>query len=92
MRKLQKAAVVVAMLGSVGFLGAGTAFAGDHGSDIEVSQANECKSHDLNIDILGNVGVANGVLGNLLGGEGDPGAQVTKQGSSVSCTNSAFGG
>lgn len=92
MRKLQKAAVVVAMLGSVGFLGAGTAFAGDGGPDIAVGQANECKSHDLNINILGNVGLANGVLGNLLGGEGDPGAQSTSLGSTVSCTNTAFGG
>ncbi|WP_328537200.1 hypothetical protein [Streptomyces sp. NBC_00344] len=91
MRKFQKAAVVVAMLGSVGFIGAGTAFAGDGGS-IDVKQANACRSHDLNVDVLGEVGILNGVLGNALNGEGDAGAQSTHQGSSVSCSNGAFGG
>ncbi|MFF6993775.1 hypothetical protein ACFY93_02245 [Streptomyces sp. NPDC008313] len=89
MRKIQKVAVVAAMLGSVGFIGAGTASAND-GGDIGVSQANQCRSHDLNIDILGEVGILNGLAGNLLGGEGNPGAQATHQGSSVSCSNSAF--
>ncbi|MEK8145493.1 hypothetical protein NKH18_41550 [Streptomyces sp. M10(2022)] len=70
MRKLQKAGVVVAMLGSLGFIGAGTAFAGE-GPNVDVTQSTTCKSHDLNIDILGNVGVLNGLLGNALGGEGD---------------------
>ncbi|KUJ64353.1 hypothetical protein ACZ90_57300 [Streptomyces albus subsp. albus] len=92
MRKLHKAAVVVAMLGSVGFMGAGTAFAGGggNGTDIDVSQANHCRSHDLNVDVLGEVGILNGLAGNLLGGEGDPGAQKTHQGSSVVCANEAF--
>jgi hypothetical protein len=90
MRKFQKAAVVVAMLGSVGFIGAGTAFAGD-GGNIGVAQANECRSHDLNLDVLGNVGLVNGLAGNLLSGEGNSGAQSTKQGSTVTCSNSAFG-
>ncbi|MFD9500663.1 hypothetical protein [Streptomyces sp. NPDC060035] len=89
MRKLQKAAVVVAMLGSVGFIGAGTAHAGG-GPSIGVEQANACSSHDLNVDVLGNVGILNGLAGNALGGEGDPGAQLTKQGSTVTCANSAF--
>jgi hypothetical protein len=88
MRKIQKAAVVAAALGSIAFIGAGTAYAG--GAD-DIKQANNCKSHDLNVDILGNVGVANGVLGNLLNGEGDPGAQSTKQGSTVSCMNTVKG-
>lgn len=91
MRKLQKAAVVVAMLGSIGSIGAGTASAGGHdGPDIEVSQSTTCTSHDLNLDILGNVGVLNGVAGNLLNGEGDPGAQSTKLGSTADCSNDAF--
>ena len=89
MRKIQKVAIVAAMLSSVGFIGTGTASAND-GPDIGVSQANQCRSHDLNIDILGEVGVLNGLAGNLLGGEGNPGAQSTQQGSSVSCANSAF--
>ncbi|MEU4011792.1 hypothetical protein [Streptomyces pseudogriseolus] len=43
MRKFQKAAVVAAMLGSVGFLGAGVSYAGDE-PNVEVTnnQANLC--------------------------------------------------
>ncbi|MDQ0788637.1 hypothetical protein QFZ63_003471 [Streptomyces sp. B3I7] len=89
MRKIHKAAVVVAMLSSVGFMGAGTASAHE-GPDVDVTQANACRSHDLNVDVLGEVGLLNGVLGNALGGEGNPGAQATHQGSSVSCSNDAF--
>ncbi|MET8171873.1 hypothetical protein [Streptomyces clavifer] len=89
MRKLQKAGVVVAMLGSLGFIGAGTAFAGD-GPSVDVTQSTTCKSHDLNVDILGNVGILNGLLGNALNGEGDPGAQSTKLGSTMDCSNDAF--
>ncbi|MEV6792617.1 hypothetical protein AB0M87_11555 [Streptomyces sp. NPDC051320] len=91
MRKFQKAAVVAAMLGSVAFLGAGTASAHDEGGpDIGVKQSASCKSHDLNLDVLGEVGVLNGLLGNALNGEGDPGAQATSQGSSMGCNNSAL--
>ncbi|QMU70199.1 hypothetical protein [Streptacidiphilus sp. P02-A3a] len=96
MRKLQKIAVVAALLGSVGFAGAGTAFAhgdgGFGGDQFQVQQSTSCKSHDLNLDVLGEVGVLNGVAGNLLGGEGNPGAQASKLGSSLGCNNSAFGG
>ncbi|WEB38161.1 hypothetical protein MOV08_01775 [Streptomyces yunnanensis] len=111
MRKLRKAAVVIAVLGSVGLLGAGTANAhgGNQGgtssfsSDGEdggkkggkdgmfnVSQGTQCRSHDLNIDILGAVGVLDGALGNALNGEGAAGAQETKLGSSMGCNNEAF--
>ncbi|WP_255954191.1 hypothetical protein [Streptomyces odontomachi] len=90
MRKMQKAAVVVAMLGSIGFVGAGTAAAGDGGS-LDLTQSNTCKSHDLNIALLNNIGVANGVLGNLLSGEGNPGAQSFEQGSDLTCANTAGG-
>ncbi|MFJ8859192.1 hypothetical protein ACIRD8_12220 [Streptomyces sp. NPDC102451] len=91
MRKLQKAAVLVAMVGSVGFIGAGTASAGGHDApEFNVQQATSCVSHDLNVDVLGNVGVLNGVAGNLLGGEGNPGAQATKLGSTQDCSNDAF--
>ena len=62
----------------------------DEGPDVDVTQANACRSHDLNVDVLGEVGLLNGVLGNALGGEGNPGAQATHQGSSVSCSNDAF--
>lgn len=91
MRKIQKAAVVAAILGSIGFVGAGTASASggyghsDDNGDVSISQHTSCVSHDLNVDVLGNVGVANGVLGNLAGGEGNPGAQGTDQGSEQGC-------
>jgi hypothetical protein len=88
MRKIRSAAVVAAMLGSVGFIGAGTAFAGGHDSGLDISQVNACRSHDANVDVLGNVGVLNGLAGNAVNGEGNPGAQNTSQGSTVLCANS----
>ncbi|MFC5217885.1 hypothetical protein [Streptomyces coerulescens] len=98
MHKLRKAAVVVAALGTVGLLGAGTATADGHGGHggkgggdkFSVLQSSNCKSHDLNVDVLGQVGVLNGLLGSALNGEGDPGAQDTHIGSSMGCNNSAF--
>ncbi|MFD4035188.1 hypothetical protein ACFWVP_32915 [Streptomyces sp. NPDC058637] len=90
MRKLQKAAVVVAMLGSVGFIGSGTAFAGDEGPGIDVKQSSACESHDTSVNILNNVGVLNGLLSGLIGNEGDPGAQDFKVGSTMDCSNDAF--
>ncbi|WP_407554171.1 hypothetical protein QOM21_30195 [Streptomyces sp. Pv4-95] len=75
MRNLRKAAVVAAALASVSFLGAGTATA-------QPANGGWCKSHDMNVDVLGEVGVLNGLLGNAINGEGDPGAQDTHQGSS----------
>jgi len=89
MRKIYKAAALAAMLGSLGLAGIGTAAASDGGKTV-VRQSTECKSHDLNLDILGEVGVLNGVAGNLLGGEGNPGGQATALGSNQGCDNSAF--
>ncbi|KUM78381.1 hypothetical protein J7F01_04215 [Streptomyces sp. ISL-22] len=98
MHKLQKAAVVVVALGSVGLMSAGTATAqgldghgGKKGGDkVSVLQSSHCKSHDLNVDVLGQVGILNGVLGNALNGEGNSGGQDTHIGSSMGCDNSAF--
>ncbi|MER6026184.1 hypothetical protein [Streptomyces sp. NPDC001851] len=97
MYKLRKAAVLVAALSSVGVLTAGTAHAagwgrgdGHGGSQFSVQQSTQCKSHDLNIDVLGAVGVLNGVLGNGLNGEGDAGSQSSHLGSTMGCSNSAF--
>ncbi|MFG3201096.1 hypothetical protein [Streptomyces sp. NPDC048192] len=77
MRKLGKAAVAAAVIGGVSLMGVGPASAaapsGGHGGG--------CRSHDFNIDILGEVGIANGLGGNLLNGEGSPGAQITDIGS-----------
>ncbi|TJZ42819.1 hypothetical protein FCH28_33545 [Streptomyces piniterrae] len=91
MRKLHKAAVMAAVLGSVGGLGVGTAAAhGEPGHDVDVKQATHCKSHDMNVDVLGAVGVLNGTLGNAVNGEGSPGAQPSQLGSKMSCDNHAF--
>ncbi|GGV00628.1 hypothetical protein GCM10010211_79910 [Streptomyces albospinus] len=111
MRKLRKAAVVIAVLGSVGLLGAGTANAhggrqggtssfssdGEDGGKgggkeglFNVSQGTQCRSHDMNIDVLGAVGVLDGVLGSALNGEGAAGAQQTRMGSTMGCNNGAF--
>ncbi|MFF1275692.1 hypothetical protein ACFVZC_20155 [Streptomyces marokkonensis] len=67
MRKYQKAAVVMAMLGSVGFLGAGTSFAGD-GPEFELDnkQANAC-SQENTIQGLVNVNDVNVPIAALLG-------------------------
>ena len=97
MRKLQKLAVVAVLLSTAGFAGSGTAFAGGGddgfgGDQYQVQQSTSCKSHDMNLDLLGEVGVLNGLGGNLLGGEGDPGGQASKLGSTMGCSNSAFGG
>ncbi|MBT2398257.1 hypothetical protein [Streptomyces sp. ISL-100] len=92
MYKLRKAAVLVAALASVGLMGAGTAHAGDHdkGDRFKIKQGSNCRSHDLNVDVLGEVGILNGALGNALNGEGNPGAQNTHLGSNMGCNNSAF--
>ncbi|MFE2537091.1 hypothetical protein [Streptomyces sp. NPDC059371] len=89
MRKLRKAAVLIAAIGSIGLVG-GTAYAGGHGDGFEIKQHSSCTSHDLNVDVLGEVGLINGAAGNLLGGEGHPGAQSTHLGSVNDCSNSAF--
>ncbi|KIZ18865.1 hypothetical protein [Streptomyces natalensis] len=97
MRKLRKAAIVAVAIGSIGFLGAGSAHAdgggmggGMGGGKFKITQGSKCRSHDLNVDVLGEVGILNGVLGNALNGEGDAGGQSTKMGSSMGCNNSAF--
>ncbi|MFG2604819.1 hypothetical protein ACGFT2_14910 [Streptomyces sp. NPDC048514] len=98
MRKLRNVAVLVAAIGTIGLMG-GTAHAsqsggdkgGDRGGDkFSVQQSSNCKSHDLNLDVLGEVGLLNGLLGNALNGEGNPGAQATSIGSTMGCNNSAF--
>ncbi|MFF4112293.1 hypothetical protein ACFY0P_02245 [Streptomyces sp. NPDC001714] len=91
MRTFQKAVLAgAAVLGSVCSVGCNTAFAhSEPGHDIDVTQGNECRSHDMNIDVLGNIGALTGLAGNL-NGEGNPGAQQNHLGSDVSCSNQAF--
>ncbi|OLZ67397.1 hypothetical protein AV521_23745 [Streptomyces sp. IMTB 2501] len=91
MHRLRRAAVLVAALSTVGLAAAGTAHAGGEGGhehEEGVMQSSQCKDHDLNLDVLGEVGILNGLLGNALNGEGDPGAQGTHIGSTMGCNNS----
>ncbi|MEV5873673.1 hypothetical protein AB0L75_05450 [Streptomyces sp. NPDC052101] len=70
MRKLGKAAAAAVIIGSVSFIATGATTAQGAVS----MRGGGC----TNVDVLGEVGVANGLLGNLLNGEGDPGAQSTQ--------------
>ncbi|AKA06554.1 hypothetical protein SAZ_32025 [Streptomyces noursei ZPM] len=58
--------------------------------DVKIAQHTMCRSHDMNLNVLGQVGLLNGVLGNALNGEGSPGKQGTHQGSRMGCNNSAL--
>ncbi|MQY35966.1 hypothetical protein SRB17_39620 [Streptomyces sp. RB17] len=74
MRKLSKAAVAAAVIASVGFIATGTATTAATAATAQgaVAPRGGC------VDILGEVGIANGLAGNLLNGEGSPGAQFTE--------------
>lgn len=85
MRKLHTAAVAAAVLGSVSFIGAGTATAQSPNAVHGGGGGGWCKSHDLNVDVLGQLGLANGLLGNGLNGEGSPGGQWNHVGSEMGC-------
>ncbi|MEV7320353.1 hypothetical protein [Streptomyces sp. NPDC093970] len=77
MTSFRRFAVAVAIISGVGLMGVSPASAQvAHGM-----QGGGCRSHDLNVDILGEVGILNGLGGNLLNGEGSPGAQATDIGS-----------
>ncbi|MFF7854759.1 hypothetical protein [Streptomyces sp. NPDC007904] len=95
MRKIQKAALVVAMLGSVGALGAGTAVASDKGeTSFEVSGGG-CTVNGDSISVLSNVGILNGVLGEgilTFGDEDENGSQELEQGHKVDCSTRGFTG
>ncbi|CAL9462721.1 hypothetical protein SUDANB176_02675 [Streptomyces sp. enrichment culture] len=95
MRKIQKAAVVVAMLGSMGALGAGTAAAGE-GPDNEFTvSGGGCTVNGDSISVLSNVGIANGILGEgilTFGDEDVSGGQSLDQGHTVDCSTRGFTG
>ncbi|MFB7651179.1 MULTISPECIES: hypothetical protein [unclassified Streptomyces] len=90
MRTFQKAVLVSAILGSVSGLTATTAVADDWGSDLDITQGIECRSHDMNIEVLGSVGALTGLAGNILNGEGNPGAQQNHLGSDMGCNSQAL--
>lgn len=79
MRKLPKAAVAAAAIALVGFIGTGTASA--QSAEAMHGGGSGCRSHDLNLELLSNIGIANGLLGNVLNGEGNPGGQANHIGS-----------
>ncbi|OEV04772.1 hypothetical protein [Streptomyces oceani] len=88
MRKLQSAAAVAAMVGALGFIGVGTAVAngGHHGPDkvnveTEVEQSSKCYLNDSDFNLLSNIGLLNGLLG-----EGDSGNEME---TSQDCSNTA---
>ncbi|MFI8945215.1 hypothetical protein ACIGO6_01690 [Streptomyces sp. NPDC053750] len=59
MRKIQKAAVVAAMLGSVGFLGAGVGHAGEGPSvKLDNEQSTSCESNESSTGFGGLVNVS----------------------------------
>jgi hypothetical protein len=77
MCKLRKAAVGIAALGSVAVLCAGPAHADGGpggGPSFQLLQGSSCRSHDLGVDVLGEVGIVGGL-------------QSTALGSSIGCNN-----
>ncbi|MEZ3178172.1 hypothetical protein KYY02_05440 [Streptomyces pimonensis] len=84
MRKYQKAAVVLAMLGSAGFLGAGVSHAGDKpGVAVATEQSQECTGESNFQQALVGLQDTN-VAANLLLAVGNPAAGNT----AVTCPSS----
>lgn len=52
-----------------------------------ISQSTSCSTIEENIDVQGQFGYQNGREGNQYHGEGSPGSQATKLGSSQGCNN-----
>ena len=77
MNSLRKVAVAAAIISGVSFVAVSPANA----QAAESMHGGGCRSHDLNIDILGEVNVLGGFAGNLINGEGSPGAMYTDLGS-----------
>ncbi|KOV64999.1 hypothetical protein [Streptomyces sp. MMG1121] len=91
MRTFHKAVLAGAVIGSVCSFGGNTAFAhGEPGHDVDVTQGTECRSHDMNIEVLGNISALSSAAANLLNGEGNPGAQQSHLGSDMGCNSQAF--
>lgn len=101
MRKTRKTAVVAVLLGTVGFLGAGTAYAhgqghghghgtkqqGRESNTIVMNQSTTCTTVEENVDVQGEFGYENGREGNQFNGKGSPGPQSTNVGSRLGCDN-----
>ncbi|WP_369393376.1 hypothetical protein AB5J72_41885 [Streptomyces sp. CG1] len=98
MRKTRKTAVVAVLLGTVGFLGVGTACAHGQGHEhhgrenkenntTKIMQSTTCTTTEENTDVQGESGFGNGREGNRSKGKGSPGPQTTNVGSSLGCNN-----
>ncbi|MFF4502742.1 hypothetical protein [Streptomyces sp. NPDC001401] len=96
MRKTRKTAVMAAvLLGTVGFLGAGTAYAHDHGhghghkhhgrevKTLVVNQSTTCSTTDENTDVQGQTASVT----NWPHGEVSSSPQTTNVGSHLGCDN-----
>ncbi|WEO93503.1 hypothetical protein A6P39_005420 [Streptomyces sp. FXJ1.172] len=77
MRKISTAAAAAAVIAGISMMAAGPATAQ---AAQGLHHGGGCRTHNLNIDILGEVGVLNGLAGNLINGEGSPGGQFTDMG------------
>ncbi|MFF4119618.1 hypothetical protein [Streptomyces sp. NPDC001714] len=82
MRKLHKAAVAIAIVGGVSFMGTVPATALPAQQHAYGGHGGGCRSHDFNLDVLGNLGLVNGLID--INGEGSPGAQFNHVGSDCS--------
>jgi hypothetical protein len=90
LRKTSAAAAAVTLVAAGAALFSGSALANDDGKKkhgIDIDQTNACYTDDVNVALLNNIGIANGLAGNLIGGKGDPGAQTFSQGGAVACSN-----
>jgi hypothetical protein len=102
MLKPRKTVVVAVLLGTVGFLGAGTAYAhgdghkhghghgrehqGREGQTLRINQGTSCTTAEENVDVQGEIGFENGRKGNVHS-KGSPGTQNTNVGSTLGCDN-----
>ncbi|MGP3982709.1 hypothetical protein [Streptomyces sp. KR80] len=90
MRKLQKVAIVAAMAGTAGFIGAGTA-AADGKPGVDIKQSVSCRSHDTNVSVLDISALNGAILSGAIGNEGGVGNTDQSEGSVQTCTASALG-
>ncbi|MFF4606480.1 hypothetical protein ACFY12_27585 [Streptomyces sp. NPDC001339] len=61
-----------------------------HGHRLEIRQSTSCRTHEANVDVLGNVSILDGLLTNAGNGEGHhhhPDGQSTGVGTTAGCNN-----
>ncbi|MFI6008362.1 hypothetical protein ACIBAG_05975 [Streptomyces sp. NPDC051243] len=60
---------------------------GKEGKTLLISQSTTCTTIEENVDVQGQFGYQNGREGNRYNGEGSPGTQITRIGSTQGCNN-----